>query len=289
MNTLLLFGGTGQVGGALQTLAPNDWMIDSPTSREVNLSSATQIAQYIQTRRPSVIVNAAAYTKVDDAETESDVAYAINAAAPQIMAEQAKKLGAHFVHVSTDYVFDGSGTLPYRTDAATHPLNVYGASKLAGELAVINANPDAAIIRTAWVHSGGGVNFIATAVRLLSGGKSMRVVDDQVGTPTRAQHLARALLLLVGRPDISGLLHFTDVGVATWYDVACCVAETLRDAGRLPDGVHVTPVDSSAYPRPAKRPQVSILDTHSTREKIGWTPPHWREGVIASTKELLDA
>jgi dTDP-4-dehydrorhamnose reductase len=133
------------------------------------------------------------------------------------------------------------------------------------------------------------VNFVATAVRVLGAGKSMRVVDDQVGAPTSASTLAHAALLLAEKPDIAGLLHVTDAGVASWYDVACCVLVTMQLAGRLPDGTTVTPVDSSAFPRPAKRPQVSILDTHSSRAQLGWTPPHWREGVIASTQELLHA
>ena len=133
------------------------------------------------------------------------------------------------------------------------------------------------------------MNFVATAVRLFGAGKSMQVVDDQVGTPTRAANLACALLLLAEHPEVAGTLHFTDAGVASWYDVACCVLATMRDAGRVRDDVMVTPVDSSAFPRPARRPQVSILDTHASRRVIGWTPPHWREGVIASTRELLDA
>lgn len=289
MRSLLLFGGSGQVGTAIRALADFDVDVDSPTSADVSLFNATELHEYIMQRRPDVIINAAAYTKVDDAETHRDAAHAINGVAPGVMAEASRLIGSRFVHLSTDYVFDGGGDLPYKTTATTNPLNVYGASKLAGELAIAAADPSAAIVRTAWVHSGGGANFVATAVRMLSSGQSMRVVDDQVGAPTRATTLAHVALLLAAQRDINGLLHFTDAGVASWYDVACCVLETLRLAGHLPDGTVVTPVSSSAFPRPAKRPQVSILDTHDSTARLRWIAPHWRDGVIASTHELLNA
>jgi dTDP-4-dehydrorhamnose reductase len=289
MTSLLLFGGSGQVGTAIRASAGADLTVLAPSSRDVSLTDPIALRDFIVKQRPDVVVNAAAYTKVDDAETQRDAAFAINGTAPGVMAEASRSVGARFVHISTDYVFDGHGDLPYTTGAPTNPLNVYGASKLAGEHAVAAADVSAAIMRTAWVHSGGGVNFVATAVRVLGAGKSMRVVDDQVGAPTSAATLAHAALLLAAQRDVAGLLHVTDAGVAAWYDVACCVLETMRLAGRLPDSTTVTPVDSSAFSRPAKRPQVSILDTHASRAQLGWTPPHWREGVIASTQELLHA
>ena len=289
MSALLLFGGSGQLGTALLSLAGPRWTVHAPPSTAVDLRNASAVARAIDEARPQVVVNAAAYTRVDDAETDATTAYAINATAVAAMAQAAARVGARFVHVSTDYVFDGTGALPYLTTAPPHALNVYGASKLTGEGAVLASNKDAAIVRTSWVHSGGGVNFVATCIRLLGAGTSMRVVDDQVGAPTRAANLARAVLLLAERHDVSGLLHFTDSGVASWYDMACCVLDTMRAAGRVADTVTVTPVDSASFPRPAKRPHVAILDTHSTRAALGWTPPHWRDGVIASTRELLDA
>jgi len=291
----LIFGGSGQLGSALRVqLAATPASTDNanvivPSSGEVSLQDVAALRDYIMSVKPSVIINAAAYTKVDDAETNADVAFAINGTAPGVMAAAAQSLGARFVHVSTDYVFDGHGVQPYATNAPTKPLNVYGASKLAGERAVAASNAAAAIVRTAWVHSGGGVNFVATAVRVLRSGKPMRVVDDQIGTPTRAANLAEAVRRLVALPDVSGLLHFTDAGVASWYDVACCVLDTLRAEDEAPDSATVSPVDSSAFPRPARRPQVSILETHTSRDRIGWTPPQWRVGVIASSQELLHA
>ena len=289
MKSLLVFGGSGQVGRAISKAASGDWQIFSPSSATINLRDPEAAGRLILDVRPHAIINAAAFTRVDDAESDREGAFAVNAGAPNAMARAAAELGVSFVHISTDYVFDGTGRQPYRTDAPTNSLNVYGESKRAGELAVMAANPNAAIVRTAWVHAGWGVNFVATAVRLLISGKSMQVVDDQVGTPTHAVNLAAALLCLFNREAAGGIYHFTDSGVASWYDVACCVHETLRNAGRLPPDVVVTPVGSAAYPRPARRPQISILETHSSRSVVGWLQPHWREGVVTSVRELLRA
>ena len=287
MKRVLVFGGSGQLGTALRSSSTQQYQLISPGSRELPLERVDTLRPFIEQAAPHVIINAAAYTRVDDAEGDRDRAFMINAVAPETMAATARALGARFIHVSTDYVFDGIGAMPYAPSATPNPLNVYGASKLAGEVAVARAYPASAIVRTAWVHAGTGTNFVGTAVRALSAGKSMRVVDDQVGAPTRAMNLARAILLIAEQPTVGGILHFTDAGVASWYDVACCVLDTLRQLNRLPAGVGVEPVDSLDFPRPAKRPRVSILDTHSSRAVIGWTPPHWRDGVIASTHEWI--
>lgn len=287
MKRVLVFGGSGQLGTALRSSV--DWSADliAPTSQELPIDDASMVRSFIEETKPHVIVNAAAYTRVDDAEGDIDRAYLINATAPGIMAAGAKAVGARFMHVSTDYVFNGSGEVPYSLSEAPNPINAYGASKLAGEIAVHDAMPSAVIVRTAWVHSGGGTNFVGTAVRLLGSGKSMRVVDDQIGTPTRAANLAKAIQLMSERPSIYGIQHFTDAGVASWYDVADCVLGALQRANRAPADVTITPVMSSEYPTRAKRPRVSVLDTHKTRTDIEWTPPHWQVGVIASTMEWL--
>ena len=288
MTRLLLLGGSGQLGTAIQVLADASWHVHAPGSDLLNLSQPDNIARFITQHKPNVVVNCAAYTKVDGAESERDFAFQINGVAPAVMAFAARSIGAQFIHVSTDYVFDGTGDIPYQTFAATNPLNAYGASKLSGEIAVARENPEAVVIRTSWIHSGGGVNFVATVVRLLKSGQSMRVVDDQIGVPTRAANLAYAILSLVERRDVVGLLHFTDSGVASWYDVAECVLDTMRMSGCVADDVKVSPIESSEYPVAAKRPKVSLLSTHTSRKMIGWTPPHWREGVVASTRELLN-
>ncbi len=287
MTKLLLLGGSGQLGKAIQMLADASWSVHAPGSELLNLSQPDEVARFITQHKPNVVVNCAAYTKVDGAESQRDIAFQVNGIAPAVMALATRSIGAQFVHVSTDYVFDGTGDIPYQTFAATNPLNIYGASKLSGEIAVARENPEAVVIRTSWIHSGGGVNFVSTAVRMLKSGQSMRVVDDQIGVPTRAANLAYAILLLVERRDVVGLLHFTDGGVASWYDVAECVLDTMRSNGSVADSVKVSPIESSEFPGAARRPKVSVLSTHSTRRTIGWTPPHWREGVVASTRELL--
>jgi dTDP-4-dehydrorhamnose reductase len=147
--------------------------------------------------------------------------------------------------------------------------------------------PHAAIVRTAWVHSGSGINFVGTATRQLSRGTSMKVVDDQVGTPTAADTVAESVIRLAAQPAIAGIQHVTDSGVASWYDVACCVADVLREEGRLPMDSTVTPVPSEAFPQPARRPRLSILETHGTRDRLQWVPPHWRLGVVRSTHQWL--
>jgi len=289
VNRILLLGASGQVGRAIRLLAPAHYSLMRPSSRDVDLRNAPELRAFVRATNADTIINCAAFTRVDDAESEHDAAFAINANAPQLLAEESARSGARLVHVSTDYVFSGQSGAPYGVDSEPSPLSVYGASKLAGERAVIRANTSACVVRTAWLHSGGGDNFVATAVRVLTSGKSMRVVDDQVSTPTRAAHLAGFMLKLLANADMHGLQHFTDAGVASWYDVAQCVAETLRTLEMIEPDVGVTPVDSSAFPRPAVRPRMSLLDKHSSWDRCGYVPLHWRDGVIASTRELVRA
>ncbi|MEP6835180.1 MAG: dTDP-4-dehydrorhamnose reductase [Gemmatimonas sp.] len=286
---VLILGASGQVGKALQHSAPPNANIVAPSSHDANLRDLDGLAALVRNTAPDVVINCAAFTQVDAAETAVDEAFLINATAPQQLAEAADKLNARFLHVSTDYVFNGAGNAPYHINDTVAPLNVYGKSKLAGERAVLDLRTNAAIVRTAWVHSGSGVNFIATAVRALTAHQIMRVVDDQVSTPTRAAHLAQALWTLAARPDVRGLLHFTDAGVASWYDVAQCVLETLTERNATPAGAVVEPVCTTAFPRPAARPAISLLDKHSSWAILGFTPPHWRVGVSESTRELLNA
>jgi len=289
MTRTLILGALGQVGRALQHTAPASAALIAHDLEQTDICDRDAIARAIDDVRPDVVINCAAYTKVDDAEAQPDEALAANGVAPGTIAEVSAKAGARFIHISTDYVFDGRAHSPYLPDAAVAPINVYGATKLEGERRAIAASPASVVVRTAWVHSGGGVNFIRTAVRLLTAGTPMRVVDDQIGTPTRAAHLADALWHIVERPHVRGILHFTDAGVASWYDVAVAVAETLKDAGRLGAGAAVTPALTEEFPRPARRPLFSVLDKHRSWDAIGVVPPHWRHGVVASTLELLNA
>ncbi|MCZ8204109.1 dTDP-4-dehydrorhamnose reductase [Gemmatimonas sp.] len=283
---VLLLGGSGQVGRAIQHLMPRHWVVEAPSSREVSLCDPVALEAHVERRAPALIVNCAAYTRVDDAETDEGAAALVNREAPAAMARASSRCGARLVHLSTDYVFDGTAA-PYQADARTAPLNAYGRTKRDGEVLVLKHAAGASIIRTAWVHSGSGTSFVATATRLLARGTSMKVVDDQIGTPTAAETVAEAVIRVAADPEITGIQHVTDTGVASWYDVACCVADALRRTGHLPIGAEVTAVSSEAFPRPAKRPRLSILDTHATRDRLRWEPPHWRHGVIRSTEQCL--
>jgi dTDP-4-dehydrorhamnose reductase len=289
MRRLLVFGGSGQVGSALRGTTPATWAVESHDVGDTDIRDEGAVRRALAEARPDVIINCAAYTDVDGAERHPDEARALNADAAGIVAGAAASAGIRLIHLSTDYVFDGTAALPYRPEDATGPLNEYGRTKLEGE-AFVRANaPKSAIVRTAWIHSGGESNFVATVVRHLTAGRAMRVVDDQVGTPTRAHDLAVALWCLADRTEVAGTLHFTNAGVGSWFDVAITILETLRAAGRLPDGASVTPIGTAEYPTPAKRPAYSVLDKHESWQSIGYLPPHWREGVVMSTSERLNA
>ncbi len=285
----LLFGSSGQVGTALQKTVPQGWGVVAHDVGETDIRREPSVSAAIAEVRPDLIINCAAFTNVDAAESQPDEAHEVNAVAPGVIAEAATRAGVRFVHLSTDYVFDGEASSPYATDASTGPRSAYGRTKCEGEQRVRAGAPSSVIVRTAWVHSGGGSNFVRTAVRHLTAGRTMRVVDDQIGTPTRAHNLALALWRIAEGPEITGTLHFTDAGVASWFDVAVAVLETLRGAGRLPEAGAVVPIHSGEYPTPARRPAYSVLDKHDSWRALGFVPPHWRDGVIQSTSELLDA
>jgi dTDP-4-dehydrorhamnose reductase len=285
----LILGALGQIGTALKLSAKPGVTVVAHDLAETNICDRDAVSRAIDHAGATVVINCAAYTRVDDAETQSDEAFAANGLAPGLIAEACASAGARLIHLSTDYVFDGEAHTPYRPDARVGPINVYGASKLEGERRVLAAFPASVIVRTAWVHSGGGVNFIRTVVRLLTNGTPMRVVDDQIGTPTQAASIAEALWRITARQDVRGVLHFTDAGVASWFDVAVTVEETLRAAGRLAKGASVLPARSDEFPRPARRPLFSVLDKHDSWDAIGFVPAHWRQGVITSTMELLNA
>lgn len=274
MNVLIL-GAGGQVGRALQALAPEGAVITAIDNDVLDLTDEAAIAPYIRGVAPDLIINASGYTAVDKAESERDLAYAINATAPGAIAQAAAEIGARFVHISTDFVFDGTAHLPYPSDAATSPLSVYGASKAAGEAAVAAACGNALTVRTAWVYSAGAANFVETMLKLMASRDQLSVVADQVGTPTHADSLARALWALAAT-DHRGLVHFTDAGVASWYDFAVAIYDLGMAAGLLDSVVRINPISTSAYPTPAARPHYSVLDKAATWDLLGYTADHWR-------------
>jgi dTDP-4-dehydrorhamnose reductase len=286
----VITGASGQLGRALAASAPRSAEVISLGRAELDLADPDAIGRVLEAHRPAVILNAAAYTAVDRAESEPELAQAVNGTAPGVLAETAVRLGASLVHVSTDFVFDGAAGVPYPPDAAPGPLGLYGATKLAGEQAVRRALPSALIIRTAWVYGVHGPNFVHTMLRLMRERDEVRVVCDQIGTPTHVPGLAQALWALVAA-GAEGTHHWTDAGAASWYDFAVAIQEEALAAGLLARAVPVIPIATSDYPTPARRPPYSVLDKRSSWAILGAPAPHWRtelRTMLAGLKDLAN-
>jgi dTDP-4-dehydrorhamnose reductase len=286
---VLITGAGGQVGRALLDAVPDNFEAVAWTHADMDISAGESVRDRVATQRPAVIINAAAYTAVDKAESEPDAAQRINAEGPRHLASAARECGARLLHISTDFVFDGAASVPYRPDAATNPLGVYGRTKRDGERAVIDELPNhSTIVRTAWVYAATGANFVRTMLRVMRANGAVRVVADQVGTPTAARSLADTLWRIAGNPEIRGIHHWTDAGVASWYDFAVAIAEEGADLGLVPAGVTVSPITTADYPTPARRPSYSVLDKRSLAS-YGLAPTHWRQRLRAVLKEIPSA
>ena len=294
---ILLFGKCGQVGWELQrSLSPLGQVLaldfDSADGLCGDFSDLAGLAATVRRVAPEIIVNAAAYTAVDKAESEPERARAINALAPGVLADEAQKLGAWLAHYSTDYVFDGSGTRPWRESDATGPLSIYGKTKLEGEHAVARCARHL-IFRTSWVYAARGANFVRTMLRLACERDQLKVIDDQIGAPTGADLLAdvtaHALRSVQARPDLAGLYHLAAGGETSWHGYARFVIEHARRA-RQP--IRVTPeaveaIPTSAYPTPAQRPLNSRLDTRKLQSTFALSLPGWQTGVERMLAEVL--
>lgn len=280
---LLVTGGGGQLAQALAALAGSGTTVIAPPRAAFDIAAPEAAERWLAETRPDALVNAAAYTAVDRAESEPERAMEVNGEAPGRLAEAARRHGVRFVHVSTDFVFDGCQSRPYPPEAETAPLGAYGRSKRAGEVAVLAADPHALILRTAWVYAAEGRNFLRTMLRLMAERDEVRVVSDQVGTPTHAASLARAILALLATPA-RGILHWTDAGVASWYDFAVAISEEAASRGLLPGATPVIPIRTADYPTPARRPGWSVLDCTATHALVG-LPRHWR----AELRDALDS
>lgn len=278
---ILVTGANGQVGSELRDLAAQwpAFEFHFATREEIPLDDREKLQAAIQAIRPHWIINCAAYTAVDKSETERELAMTINGKAPGWIAEKCRDLGAHMIHLSTDYVFHGEAVHPYREDDPVHPVNYYGETKLEGERTVLAALPDAMIVRTAWVYSAHGHNFVKTMLRLMSERKELNVVDDQSGRPTYARDLAATLLHLVEVwPQINQhptphIFHYSNTGAITWFQFAQAIAE-LSGSNCL-----VHPIPSSAYPTPAKRPTNSVMNTDKIRTYLPDAIPHWKDSL----------
>ncbi|KAA1190622.1 dTDP-4-dehydrorhamnose reductase [Pseudohalioglobus sediminis] len=289
MTRVLVTGAGGQLGRELQRSVPDGVDCLALGRGQLDIADSAAVSRVVGEQRPEVLINAAAYTAVDQAETEADAAMRINAEGAGNLAAACAEHGVRMLHISTDFVFDGNSSTPYTAEAATSPLGEYGRSKLAGEEAVRNALPAAVIMRTAWVYSAFGGNFVKTMLRLMAERDTLSVVADQVGTPTWANGLARALWQVVDRPTLQGIYHWTDAGVCSWYDFAVAIAEESAALGLLDCAPRVLPIPGSAYPTPARRPSFSVLDKQDTWEALGVAGVHWRVQLRKMLQELKES
>lgn len=282
----LIAGGGGQLGQALLRTLPAGVEAVALGRAELDITQSDAVVQSLKKHRPTVVINASAYTAVDRAESDSEAAYATNAHAVGALASACAAQRIRFIHVSTDFVFDGASGRPYRPDDATAPLGVYGASKLAGEQQIAaHQDLDWCVVRTAWVYAASGKNFVLTMLRLFKERSVVRVVADQVGAPTSADSLANCVWRAAAS-DVRGILHFTDAGVASWYDFAVAIYEEATQLGLLTQPVDVQPIRTQDYPTPARRPSYSVLDVTATSAALGLTPVHWRTHLRKVLREL---
>lgn len=279
-------GGNGQLGAELcLRLRGAGHEAIAFTQEDADFARPEAVRAAIAGQRADWVFNCAAHTAVDKAESEADLAYAVNRDGAAAVAAAVAGYGGRLIHVSTDFIFDGTQSHPYREDDTPNPLGVYGASKWAGEQAVRAALPDAVILRTAWVHGAHGRNFVKTMLRLAAERDELTVVDDQIGTPSWTGDIADALIALMGA-DARGVYHFTNEGVASWYDFAVATLDEARALGLPVQAQRVRPVPTTAYPTPARRPAYSVLDKQKIRALLGRPIPHWRASLITMLREL---
>lgn len=277
---VLVLGAAGQVGRSLMAKVPADIELLCFDRAGLDIADEVAVRGRVEALRPDAVINAAAYTAVDKAESDREQAYAINAHSVGYLAKACADLGAKLVHISTDFVFDGIAGRPYEPADVTAPVNAYGASKLAGEKAIMTTvGLRWLILRSAWIYSGHGHNFLLTMLRLFRERSQVNVVADQVGTPTSSVTLATCLWKAAADAGPSAILHFTDAGVASWYDFAVAIYEESSSLGLLSKRVEVVPISSEQYPTAAKRPSYSVLDKQQTWKRFALQPVHWREAL----------
>jgi len=280
---IVVTGGNGQLGKELQELSSSHPQFEFYflTREDMPIDNFELIRNYFGTLKPAYCINCAAYTAVDRAESERDLAFQVNGEAVGVLAAICKEHNTKFVHISTDYIFNGEGTYPYTENFPTDPVNVYGASKLEGEKQAIGFNPGCIIIRTSWVYSSFGKNFVKTMMRLMNEKDEVRVVNDQVGSPTYAADLAEVILKII--PDWKpGIYNFSNEGIITWYEFAVAIKEIINCA------CDVLPITTSGYPTPAKRPAYSVLDKTKIQETFGVRLKDWRESLKNCIAKIQD-
>jgi len=284
---VLLIGENGQLGWELKRTCPENIQLSTCDFPKIDLCSFSSIKECINISNPDYVINAAAYTAVDKAEEEKDLAYKINHGAVDYLSDLASDKKIRLVHISTDFVFEGKNSKPYLPGDTPNPVSVYGQSKLAGETAVLkNLADKALIIRTAWLYSSHGSNFVKTMLGLMAKKKSLNVVEDQMGTPTWAFGLAKTIWACMEK-NVTGIHHWTDSGAASWYDFAMAILEEGSQIGLVSGEIEVSPIPSSQYPTPARRPGYAVLDKQSILQATGIEPIHWRTQLRQMLNELV--
>jgi dTDP-4-dehydrorhamnose reductase len=279
MKTLVL-GCNGQLGQALADTVPDGAEYIGLDLPQLDITSADALLDLCRDVKPDVIVNAAAYTAVDNAEAEPELAKAVNSEGPRNIALAARDIGAPLIHISTDFVFDGQAKVPYRPDAETSPLSVYGRTKRDGEKAVLEAMPGrSVVVRTAWLYSKTGNNFVKTMLRLMGEREELRVVADQFGTPTWADSLATAVWKFSEQPELSGIFHWTDGGETSWQEFAVAIQEEALSLGLLKRKIPIHPIATEDYPTAATRPRYSVLDCSAAVAALDLHPAEWRANL----------
>jgi dTDP-4-dehydrorhamnose reductase len=285
---VLVLGGGGQIARAVHAMAPNLSDIVLKTRAQLDIGDAAGVARVLKEVRPNWVINGAAYTSVDLAEDQPEQAIAANDTAVGILANAMAQAGCRLVHLSTDFVFDGKSNRAYLPNDPTNPLSVYGSSKLGGERQVLRS-ADGIVLRTAWVYASTGRNFVLTMLKLLSERQEIRVVCDQVGAPTWAGSAAAAIWGLIEADAPGGIYHWTDLGLASWYDFAVAIQEEARLKGLLNRVIPILPIRSAEYPTRAQRPAFSVLDTAATRAILKVPAHHWRHNLRNMLDELRAA
>jgi dTDP-4-dehydrorhamnose reductase len=282
----LVLGGGGQVAGAVVAAAPARHQVIACSRGDVDIGDAAAVAGVLAETGAEWLINAAAYTAVDMAEDHQAQAIAVNDTAVGVVAAAAAAAGCRVLQLSTDFVFDGQSNRAYLPNDPTNPLSVYGVSKLGGERRILNGAGDGIVLRTAWVYAAAGKNFVLTMLRLMREKEQVSVVCDQIGTPSWAAGIAGAIWGLIEAQAPGGIYHWTDLGVASWYDFAVAIQDEALSRGLLSRAVPVTPIPTSAYPTRARRPAFSVLDSASTRELIKIPARHWRHNLRTMLDEL---
>jgi dTDP-4-dehydrorhamnose reductase len=284
---VLVLGGGGQVARAVAAAAPAHHDVVVRGRAELDIADAESVTRALAQSRADWIVNAAAYTSVDLAEDQTAQAVGVNDTAVGVLREAAERAGSRLLHLSTDFVFDGNSNRAYLPSDAPNPSSVYGASKLGGERRAIAGGGAGIVLRTAWVYAAAGRNFVVTMLRLMRDKDQVGVVCDQIGSPTWASGLAAAIWGLIDAAPAGGVYHWTDLGVASWYDFAVAIQEEALARGLLTRAVPITPIQSTDYPARARRPAFSVLDTRSTRALLAAVPArHWRHNLRMMLDEL---